>query len=190
MHATILNGALDGDRFVDAVRDVLFADLSEHGWQVTCWQLRDCQIACCLGCFQCWTKTPGLCRIADDGHAVTASIIRSDLTVYLTPITFGGYSSELKKALDRSICLVSPFFLRVQGEVHHHPRYDRFPNLVAVGVLPAPDYEEETVFRRLVERNAINMHARAETHVVYRSQSAEDLRLALAKIARNGRIPA
>jgi hypothetical protein len=39
-----------------------------------------------------------------------------------------------------------------------------------------------------VERNAINMHAETETHVVYRDQSTEALRPALAAVLHNGRI--
>ena len=110
MKATILNGALPGDDFVDAVGATLLNTLQAADWAVTSWTLRDQKLAYCLGCFECWTKTPGLCRIDDAGQDVARSIIQSDLTIYLTPITFGGYSSELKRAVDRIICLISPFF--------------------------------------------------------------------------------
>ena len=119
MKATLLNGALPGDTFVDAVAAALMETLQAEGRTVTRWTLRDERIAYCLGCFECWTKSPGLCRIDDAGREVPASIIGGDLAVYLTPITFGGYSSALKKAVDRSICLISPFFTRIDGEVHH-----------------------------------------------------------------------
>ncbi len=59
--------------------------------------------------------------------------------------------------MDRSICLVLPFFRRVDGEVHHRRRYPGYPALAAVGVLGAPDEEQERIFRTLVERNARNM---------------------------------
>ena len=120
--ATILNGALPGDSYVDAAAMALHNALHTQGWTATTWTLREEKIAYCLGCFQCWTTTPGLCRIDDTGRDVAASVIGSHLVVYLTPITFGGYSSALKKTVDRSICLVSPFFKRIDGEVHHHVR--------------------------------------------------------------------
>jgi hypothetical protein len=171
MKATLLNGALPGDRFVDAVGIALQNALEAEGWTVTPWALRDEKIAYCLGCFECWTKTPGLCRIDDAGREIAASIIDGDLVIYLTPITFGGYSSELKKAVDRSICLISPFFKRIDGEVHHHGRYDRYPDLLGVGVLPAPHPAQEHIFQTLIGRNAINLHAPAHSSVViYRSQ--------------------
>jgi len=169
--ATILNGALPGDTFVDAVGAALQDILQTEDWAVTPWTLRDEKLAYCLGCFECWTKTPGMCRIDDTGRDVARSVIGSDLAIYLTPITFGGYSSELKKAVDRIICLISPFFKRIDGEVHHRARYDRYPGLLGVGVLPAPHPEQEQIFHTLIGRNAINLHAPVHNSVVlYRSQ--------------------
>ena len=171
MKTTILNGALPGDSFVDAVAAALHDALQAEGWAVMPWTLRDDKIAYCLGCFECWTKTPGLCRIDDEGRGVAASIIDSDLAIYLTPVTFGGYSSALKKAVDRSICLISPFFQRIDGEVHHHTRYDRYPAMLGIGVLPAPHPAQEQIFATLIGRNAINLHApRHGSAVFYRSQ--------------------
>jgi hypothetical protein len=180
MKATILNGALPGDGFVDAVGGALQQALQAEGWAVTTWTLRDQKIAYCLGCFECWTKTPGLCRIDDAGQDVAASTIAGDVTIYLTAVTFGGYSSELKKAVDRSICLISPFFKRIDGEVHHHARYERYPALLGVGVLPAPDPVQEQIFATLVGRNAINLHApKHGSAVVYRSQEPAAAAVAL-----------
>lgn len=169
MNAAILNGALSGDDYTDRVAMTLEHFLHTAGWTATNWTLRDEKIAYCLGCFECWTKTPGICRIDDTGCDVPASIIRSDLTIYLTPVTFGGYSSTLKKAVDRIICLISPFFARIDGEVHHAARYDRYPALVGIGVLAQPNPAQEQVFTKLVQRNAINMHAPAhDSQFIYR----------------------
>jgi multimeric flavodoxin WrbA len=183
MKASILNGALPGDNFVDAAGAALYNALLAAGWDVTSWTLRDEKIAYCLGCFECWTKTPGLCRIDDAGRDVAASLIRGDLTIYLTAVTFGGYSSALKQAVDRAICLVSPFFTRIDGEVHHQPRYDRYPALLGVGVLPAPHPAQEQIFHTLVGRNAINLHASQHSSaVIYRSQPPSAAAEALAGI--------
>jgi len=72
------------------------------------------------------------------------------------------YSSELKKALDRVPCpVLLPFFAKIYGEIHHGKRYDKYPNLVAFGVLSNPDEESENTFATLVARNAINLHTTA-----------------------------
>jgi hypothetical protein len=81
--------------------------------------------------------------------------------VFLTPVTFGGYSAELKKAVDHLIVTNLPFFRTVNGETHHSPRYRRHANLLVVGTLPERDEESEAIFATLVERNSINMFSPA-----------------------------
>lgn len=155
MKAVLLDGSLLDE--MGAARDAAAAVLEAKGFQVEVIRLRDKEIADCTGCFGCWTRTPGRCVIDDDGDRVASAFSTSDLVVFLTPVTFGGYSYHLKKALDRSICSLLPFFRRVQGEVHHALRYDVAQRLVMVGLLPSRDEEAQTVFAQLVERNAINM---------------------------------
>jgi multimeric flavodoxin WrbA len=159
MKAVILNGARVGDAAVEVANMTLMDELAAQGWEAESLALRELDMAYCLGCFECWTKTPGQCRIDDAARDVARAMIESNLTIFLTPVVFGGYSSELKKALDRCICLISPFFRRVGGEVHHRARYDRYAALVGVGVLAGPDGEQERLFKTLVARNAINLHA-------------------------------
>jgi hypothetical protein len=159
MKTAILDGARDGDPLLAQTRQILVAELERRGWQVDVLPLCHMDIHHCLGCFGCWIQTPGQCLIDDAGRDVARAVIHSDMVVYLSPVTFGGYAAELKKALDRSICLVSPFFTKIDGEVHHRPRYARYPRLLGVGVLPQHDAESERVFATLVARNALNMHA-------------------------------
>ncbi|MGW8180458.1 MAG: NAD(P)H-dependent oxidoreductase, partial [bacterium] len=109
--------------------------------------------------------------------AIVSTIVKADLLVLLTPITFGGYSSELKKLLDRAICLVSPFFMKVQGETHHTPRYESLPRLLGVGVASGCDIECQKIFKTLVQRNALNLHAPAcSAAVVDGTGSDEEIR--------------
>jgi multimeric flavodoxin WrbA len=99
--------------------------------------------------------------IDDAGRDVARGIVGSDVVVYLTPVLFGGYSYELKKAVDRSIPIISPYFRMVNGEVHHKPRYASYPNVAALGWgLVGLTDDEKASFATLVKRNAINMMAR------------------------------
>jgi multimeric flavodoxin WrbA len=100
-----------------------------------------------------------MCNTNDDNRVIAEKIVQSDLVVYLTPITFGGLSSELKRAVDHQIQNISPFFTSIQGEVHHHKRYTAYPNMLAIGWSHQPNPRAESVFRRLVHRQAINMYA-------------------------------
>lgn len=171
MKALVLDGALPGDLAVPAIGRSIQKVLIAEGYSVGLVSLHKQKIAYCLGCFDCWTKSPGLCKIDDDGRKVTAAMLASDLVVYLTPLTFGGYSSELKKALDRSICLVSPFFTRINGEVHHRPRYEHYPAILGVGVSVAPNDVQAGIFARLIERNALNLHAPAHGAIIVRTDT-------------------
>jgi len=176
MRALLLDGLLEADAS-SPVHEIIITELERAGWMVEAVILRDVEIADCLGCFGCWVRTPGVCVLDDAARDITRRMVQSDLTIYLTGVTFGGYSSELKKAVDRIICLLSPFFMRINGEVHHRPRYERYPRLVGVGVLSCPDEESERLFTTLVERNAINLHSPAHgAGVVLTDQGAEQMR--------------
>jgi hypothetical protein len=149
---------------------MLRAELEDRAWEVTTYPLREMDIRHCLGCFGCWIKTPGVCVINDAARDLAPAVLHSDLVIYFTPLTFGGYSSELKKALDRLICLIAPDFMLVDGEVHHKPRYERYPRLLGVGLADRADPESERIFRTLIERNAINMHSPARVSGVVHSE--------------------
>ena len=138
-NVVILDGAGSGDKDLTPILDVLSHVLQADGAQVETLPLREMKLAHCLGCFDCWVKTPGMCVEADAGREIAKAIIRSDVTVLFTPVTFGGYSPELKKMVDRFVQLASPFFHMDHGEVHHPPRYAHRPRLMMVGVQRHPN---------------------------------------------------
>jgi multimeric flavodoxin WrbA len=159
MKALILNGSGHGDEAAEQVKSTLKAMLGRAGWTVEAIDTTDKKIATCTGCFGCWVKTPGECVIKDEGRDITRKVVESDLFILVSPITFGGYSSGLKKAMDRLIPAIMPYFVMVHGEIHHKKRYDRYPGMLAVGLLQDRDDVEADIFMRLVERNAINFHS-------------------------------
>jgi hypothetical protein len=156
--------------------------VEERADEVTVFALREMDIRPCMGCFGCWIKTPGECVIDDDGREVARAIVNSDLVVYFTPVTFGGYSSELKKSVDRNICIIEPDFAVIDGETHHKKRYEQYPRMLAVGLLDQVDPESEGVFRTLVKRNAINMHAPASgSTVIYTRVGSENAQVQIER---------
>ncbi len=177
MKALVLNGERNNENSLGTVDGVIRNELASLGWQAERVLLREKTIARCMGCFNCWVKTPGVCVIDDFGREVARMAVRSDVVIFLTSVTFGCYSSELKKAVDRFVCpILLPFFTKVQGEVHHKPRYNPLPNLIGIGILPHPNEESERIFRTLVERNAINLHSPAsQSAVFYSSRDTESV---------------
>jgi hypothetical protein len=182
MDALILNGARDGEDALAGVQEALSATLQAAHWRVDALELRRLELAACDGCRACWTRTPGVCGIDDAGREVARHVAQCHLLALVTPLTFGGYSSTLKRALDRLLPLVTPVLTRVRGEARYAPRYERYPMLLAVAVAPSVDGEAKEAFRDLVERNARNFHSPShESLVVEGSARPSDLRGALRR---------
>jgi len=157
--ALILDGAVALRDMADSALTALVPQLEALGYSVTRHDLSTLEIPDCKGDFGCWTVTPGLCVQPGPHRDLARDLVRSDLAVWLTPVTFGGYSSALKKQLDHFIPLISPLMTTVDGETHHAPRYPRFPRLLVIGLTERPEPGEARVFERLVQRNVLNTYA-------------------------------
>jgi len=109
MKAILFDGSQTNDITGRRVRAALTVQLQAQGWDVEHIALCEQKIGNCAGDFYCWIRNPGMCNINDDNRAIAESLVASDLLVYLTPVTFGGYASTLKRMVDHQIQNVSPF---------------------------------------------------------------------------------
>lgn len=159
MRALILNGEKITGISLTKLSKTISDELESNNFNVEEILLKERNIKDCLGCFKCWVKTPGICIISDYGREVARMVINSDLLIFLTPIVFGSYSYQLKKALDRLIPLISPYFRKVKGEIHHKKRYANYPSILGIGVLTEANKRQAAVFKMLMQRNAINFYA-------------------------------
>lgn len=172
MKALLLDGRLKDD--FDMIHSILTEELERHGFEVESVLLKETKVAPCQGEFDCWLKTPGECKTDDDGQKLAKKMVQNDLVIHLTPITFGGYSSELKKVMDRFIPDILPYFTKRNGETHHKYRYKKRSSIIAVGVLDTPDEEKESVFKELVDRNSLNMGAPIHEAIIYSENRNKD----------------
>lgn len=180
MKTLILNGLRAGNDPAERLAAILEAELQADGHEVNPIVVREQKIGNCAGDFYCWVRTPGICNTDDDNRRIAAAVIQSDLVVNLTEVTFGGYSSEFKRAQDHLIQNISPFFTVINGEVHHQKRYPRYPDQLMVGWMEAPDAQAEAIFRHLVFRNTLNMYTQvAVTGIAISGQSEAELRAAV-----------
>lgn len=170
MKAVFLKGSPPAGRdlLCNRAAAAVMSIMKAHDWQVDAFALATMNIKTCRGCFSCWVKTPGRCVITDDDQeAILRAWADADLIAWLTPITFGGYAPELKKAMDRIIPVLLPFFIKIRGETHHPQRYPRRRRLLVIGTQKQEDADSESVFRRLVQRNALNMGDVEATTLVF-----------------------
>lgn len=114
------------------------------------------KIANCVGCFGCWTKTPGKCVMRDDAVKVYPQIAASHRILYVTRIKYGGYDTVMKTMLERSIPVQQAFIRLFDGETHHVQR-NVAPKAAVIICYGDISPEEQEIFRALVERNAKNM---------------------------------
>ena len=161
MRAVLLADVQPGDVLAANARDAVARELAARGDAVALHDVTMLDIGACVGCFDCWTATPGRCRFRDDGDRLVREVVNAGLLVLVGPVTFGGYPARLKRAVDRLLPVLSPMLARREGEVHRRARYAKMPALLAVGTQPLPHSEPERLFRALVERNALHLHAPA-----------------------------
>ena len=146
-------------------KDIKYIDLSSM------------KIANCVGCFGCWTKTPGKCVIRDDATKVYPYIAECSSVIYVSHIKYGGYDSVMKTMIcdennDRE-GYPDTAGIHTHTQRRNSPRAAKCGNkgcnnnnvqrnvaikdaiIIAYG---DTDSEEQEIFRQLVERNARNMN--------------------------------
>jgi hypothetical protein len=161
MRITILNGEPDPGspfhRYVHALAERLEA--TGHG--VTTLDLATLDLKGCSGCFGCWVKTPGQCAKGDDSIMICRSVLAGDLLLAASPMAMGFTSVLLKRAADQMIPLVHPHFMIQGGEVHHRPRYARYPAFaLLLGPGPDTDAEDLEITEAIWRRFARNLKLR------------------------------
>ncbi len=169
LKALILNGELSENKSLQSYTDTVVRAVKKYDVEYDSILLHKKEIADCKGCFHCWVKTPGTCIINDFSRVITKLFANAKLVVFITPIIYGGYSSELKKALDRIIPFISPYFTTINGETHHKKRYKKSPALIGIGINDQDDPEQENTFKKLVLRNSINMHSPFQDALVFKA---------------------
>jgi hypothetical protein len=183
MNVLILNGSLKHQQHLMPIQTILVEELESAGLNVEPILLHEHEIKICIGCFKCWDTTPGLCFQKDEAQHIVKKTIQSDLLVFLTPLTFGGYSSELKKIIERMLGLLQPAMTVVKGESHHVKRYDRYPSLLGIGITEIHDEEEERIFRTLIERHSLNFYPpKHQAEVLLTGENEDKIREKIKKI--------
>lgn len=148
-------------------------ELSGHP-DAVCVDLTRLKIANCVGCFGCWTKTPGRCVIRDDAVKVYPLIAQSETVLYVSRIKYGGYDTVMKAMLERAIPVQQAFIRVVNGETHHVQR-SVAPKDAVILAYGASDEEEQALFRQLIARNAHNMNFQSYRVLFCREDQVQDL---------------
>jgi multimeric flavodoxin WrbA len=162
MKITILNGGPEQGA-LDAYLAELKLALEAGGHGVTQLDLRELTLRYCIGCWGCWTKTPGECSNRDDSREMDRAIINADFVLWASPLKMGFPSELLKRANDKHLPLIHPYMEVDQGEAHHLRRYPKSPRL---GLLLEPEADTDARDMQIVTdihcRTALNFKTRLE----------------------------
>lgn len=189
MNITILNGNPDErSREFDRYVADLTTTLQAQGHTATAFTLRQMDIRSCNGCFGCWIKTPGECFSPDDGPIIRRAVIRSDFTLWASPLRMGFPSATLKMIMDKSIPLIHPYFVVENNEAHHRPRYDHYPRLgLLLGRESDTTPDDAAIVADIFSRTALNLKSRLE-FALLTDQSVETVAQAITT-DRPGKAP-
>ena len=156
MIAVLLNGASSPADPAHALCAEVERQLAARLDTVRTFHLAGYDIGHCMGEFDCFVKTPGRCRIHDEGQEIERAVHDAELVVLVTPLRYGAYAAPLKKAVDRLLPLISPFFREAGGMTHHAMRYGHRARWAAVALDEAPSPERARLFCAVAETNALN----------------------------------
>ena len=129
MKILIINGSPRGEKSNTMLMTKAFVEgiTSATEAEVETVTLKSMRIEPCLGCFNCWSKTPGRCVIKDDVRSITLKMFASDVVIYSFPLFYYSVPSKLKAMIERQLPSVAPF---MEGQKDylvnggHPPRFD------------------------------------------------------------------
>ncbi len=118
-------------------------------------------ISACIGCWNCWLKTPGRCALKDPMAASYPEYVQSETVILLMDTAQGFINHQAKAFLDRTIPHYHPYIEIVGGECHHRARYSRYPDMVFHYDSTGLTDQEEQVIEDYLYRTAYHFKSRA-----------------------------
>ncbi len=122
------------DAFIKGCRDA--------GAEIDIVNLREKNISHCIGCYTCWSKTPGVCVFKDDTAEILAKEKNADAVIYAFPLYYFGINSLLKKYIERTLPSLHPHLVADENGETYHPVREGFKdrkNAVLISVCGFPE---------------------------------------------------
>lgn len=83
----------------------------------------DMKIAHCMGCNQCWLKTPGICAIKDDYEKIIKKLVETENLWIVSDTRFGFLDYKGKRVMDRIMPMLNMTIGFRDGWMRHELRY-------------------------------------------------------------------
>lgn len=179
MNVMLVNGSDGSSNWIhhEESLNLLAKDLISRGYWVDNFVIRDMKMHYCQGCWDCWTKTPGICSLKDDGEEYLKALRNADYVLYCSPVKAGFITSNTKKALDRFIPNVLSHISIYDGECHHLERYPDKPKVLGAVLLDDGKITESSadlIFRNF-DRIQKNMRSKKSIRFRLNRENREEL---------------
>jgi multimeric flavodoxin WrbA/putative sterol carrier protein len=118
--------------------------------------LKEKDIHPCIGCYTCWTKTPGVCVFKDDMPELLNKVKNCDILVYATPLYNYNMTALMKAFQERLLPLLDPHLVKKDGIYHHPQRFNVHRKMVLISTCGFPEVSHFDALRhvlRIMERN-------------------------------------
>ncbi|MBR5083351.1 MAG: flavodoxin family protein [Prevotella sp.] len=103
--------------------DKICAIVSKEEKEVEVINTSDMKIAHCIGCNQCWLKTPGVCAIKDDYEEIVKKLVQASNLWIVSDTHFGFLNHRGKQVLDRLMPILNMYIQFRDGWMRHQLRY-------------------------------------------------------------------
>ena len=180
MKICLLNG-MENDNYVeDILVNIIGSEDLNH------LKLREMNIEYCKSCDGC--SKLGYCVQQDEGKYIIEGYKESDIIVLITPIKYGAYSKELKKAIDRTMPIGGQKLLVKEGYMIHQIKYNN-KKVVVIGVLARENKEAEESFSSLVKANYYNMDWKSYKQcIIYKNMTEEEIECKIESVFREAMV--
>ena len=110
------------------------------------------KIAHCMGCNQCWLKTPGICAIKDDYEEIIKKLVETENLWIVSETRFGFLDYKGKRVMDRIVPMLNMTVGFRDGWMRHEMRY----HPLNIGLLYKGD-ADQTMMEDWCQRTAVNI---------------------------------
>ena len=101
MRILVIRGNPRKNGHTQYITDLVIKGASEAGAEIEDVDLYEKKINDCIGCYHCWTNTPGKCIHHDDMTDLLEKILATDIVLCSTPLYSYTMSTSAKKFFDR-----------------------------------------------------------------------------------------
>ena len=115
------------------------------------------RISHCVGCNECWLKTPGICALKDDYEQIFSMLVHADQMWLISDTALGMVDHKGKNIIDRMIPLATMYLRFKKKQMRHVPRYKQRTD---VGLIYRGDGEREYL-DRWNKRVTLNLDSRS-----------------------------